>query len=94
MEIKRDGYIFRVPDHPTAKYEVLAGGTRKHVAYFGDRRYQHYKDRLGFWSRLDHLDSDRRARYWARHSGIRLADGRLAVLVKGTPAWFSMHYLW
>lgn len=61
---------------------------------FGDRRYQHYKDKIGSWSSLDHLDLKRRKNYRARHSGIVLSDGSRAIDKKYSPAWFSYKYLW
>jgi hypothetical protein len=63
--------------------------------YFGDKRYGHFKDRaLGLYRQQDHLDKARRIAYRKRHGAIRLADGRRAVDVKYSPAWFSWHYLW
>ena len=41
-----------------------------------------------------HKDKARRDRYRARHSKIKLKDGRLAYKVKGTPAFFSWNLLW
>jgi len=67
---------------------------------FGDRRYQHYRDQVprslggGRWSHLDHNDPARRANYRRRHAGIRTKNGRKAISVPNSPAWFSYHYLW
>lgn len=41
-----------------------------------------------------HKDKARRDRYRARHSKIKLKDGRLAYKVKGTPSYFSYFLLW
>ena len=41
-----------------------------------------------------HKDKARRDRYRARHSKIKLKDGRLAYKVKGSPAFFSWNLLW
>lgn len=76
---------------------ILPSGKR---VSFGDRRYGHFKDRVpksqggGLWSRLDHGDAARRANYQQRHGGIITKNGRRAVTVKYSPAWFSYHYLW
>jgi hypothetical protein len=58
--------------------------------------YQHYKDStpLKLYSYLDHNDKDRRDRYRARHSKIKLKDGRFAYTVPFTASWFSWHFLW
>lgn len=69
----------------TKKYRVLLSDGRK--VDFGDSRYQHYKDRtpLKAWSHLDHLDENRRERYYMRHHKdypVWSAD------------WFSKRFLW
>ena len=46
------------------KYMVL---TKKGVIHFGAKGYQQYKDKLGHYKHLDHLDKKRRERYYARH---------------------------
>ena len=76
---------------------VLSSGKR---VYFGDRRYEHYKDSVpkslggGRWSHLDHRDPERRRRYRARHAGVKTKNGRAAYKIQFTPAWFSYYYLW
>jgi len=74
------------------KYKVVIyskNGTKKTVQ-FGDKRYQHYKDKtpLKLYSRKDHGDSERRRNYRKRHG----AQGYQKK--KFTPAWFSWNYLW
>ena len=96
--IKKDGYLFVKTDPSShSKYDVYKftkEGNIKHIASFGDKRFQHYFDRVGLYSNLNHYDSDRRARYWSRHGSIRLDDGSLAINKKESPAWFSFRYLW
>ena len=60
---------------------------------FGAIDYQHYKDLIGEWSNLDHLDKKRREDYRARHSKI-LKDGEPSYLIPFTPAFFSYYFLW
>ena len=84
FEIRRDNFIFRVPKTGFKKYDVydLNG---KYLFSFGDRRYQQFKDKLGFWSHLDHNDKERRKRYYQRHGPY----------VPGVnPDSFSKKYLW
>jgi len=45
---------------------VMKNGKRK-LIHFGDVRYEHYKDILGYYSEWNHLDTERRKRYYARH---------------------------
>ena len=67
----RDGKILYKPFKSSAKHKkysvyVMKNG-KKRLIHFGDNRYQHYKDRLGKWSHLDHYDKERRRRYYSRH---------------------------
>lgn len=54
---------------------------------FGDIRYQHFKDRtpLKLYSKLDHLDENRRLSYYKRHNKM---------YPKYSADWFSKTYLW
>lgn len=55
---------------------------------FGDKRYQHFKDKtgLGIYSHLNHGDPERRRRYRLRHAKT--------MTKKYSPSWFSAKYLW
>jgi len=64
------------------KWDVLYKG--KWVS-FGHPSYEDY---------TQHRDKKRRDRYRARHSKIKLKDGRLAYKVKGSPSYFSYWILW
>lgn len=49
--------------------------------------YEHYRDTaLGYYSRYDHNDRERRRRYRARHAGEETR--------KFSSGWASWHYLW
>lgn len=93
------------------RFEVPTKGNKKYVAVlkdgsrvpFGDRRYQHYKDRVptelggGRWTRLNHLDDERRKSYRSRAFG-QLASNfgtiQRAITIPYSPAWFSFNFLW
>ena len=62
-------------------------GELKHIP-FGDKNYQQYKDTtgLGLYTKLNHLDKERRDRYRIRHAG---EDKN-----KFSSGWFSWKYLW
>ncbi|NBX48669.1 hypothetical protein EBT25_01785 [bacterium] len=54
---------------------------------FGALGYSHYKDKaLGLYSKSNHLDAGRRARYRSRHKGENLA--------KFSSGYFAWKYLW
>lgn len=61
---------------------------------FGATKYEHYYDRIGLFSHKDHCDLERRRNYRQRHMGIKKKNGRVAAKTPGTPAYFSMKYLW
>ena len=68
-----------------------AKGKRFFVVYKGKR--------INFGSKIgkafiDHRDNTIKRAWQARHSKIRLKDGRLAHKVKSSPAWWAYHLLW
>lgn len=71
------------------KYSVYvrseSGGVK--LIHFGDINYEHYKDKIGLYSHLDHNDKERRKEYRIRHANDRIKD-------KNTPGWWSWHKLW
>ena len=74
------------------KYKVRVirpNGTTKTVQ-FGDRRYQHFKDKtpLKLYSSKDHKDPKRKKNYQARHG----AQGHQKK--KYSASWFAWNYLW
>ena len=80
---------FRVADDDKHKYVAIMQNNRtgriKQVP-FGDIRYQHFHDRLGYYRRLDHNDPERRMSYRARHDGEQLTPY--------TAGWFAWNVLW
>jgi hypothetical protein len=71
------------------KYSVYvkseSGGVK--LIHFGDKNYEHYKDKIGLYSHLDHNDKERRKNYRERHSNDNIND-------KNTPGWWSWYKLW
>jgi hypothetical protein len=78
-----DGIKFKKSTRKNKKYDAFKDG--KKLTSFGDKRYHHYKDKIGMYSSLNHLDTDRRRRYYARH-------GRQ--VKKYSAKYFSHKYLW
>lgn len=77
------GYKIFVSDKPNKKYYAMVGNRK---VYFGDTNYEHYYDKIGYWSHLNHLDKERRRRYKARHEKDRHN--------KGSAGWFADQILW
>jgi hypothetical protein len=78
------GYIIKPSTRKNKKYDAFNKEGKK-IASFGDKRYQHYFDKIGYYSDLNHLDKERKRLYYARH-------GKEAK--KGTPKYFSHNILW
>jgi len=78
---------FRGSGFKKYKAVVYLRGKKVKTVSFGDKRYAQYKDKtpLKLYSKKNHLDKKRRARYYARHK-------------KNYPRysadWFSKKYLW
>ncbi len=50
------------------KYSVyILKDNKKKLIHFGDKRYQQFKDKLGFYKKLDHNDPKRKKLYFNRH---------------------------
>ena len=69
------------------KYSVYvkseSGG--KKLIHFGDKRYEHFKDKLGHYSSKDHGSSERKKAYYARHG--KTSD-------KNTAKYWANKILW
>jgi hypothetical protein len=78
-------YEFKISVKRNKKYDVYKN--RKYLVSFGDRNYQHYKDKtpLKAWSVLDHNDKKRRDNYYSRFG----KDAKYE-----TAKYFSHKYLW
>ena len=50
-------------------YVVINGKTK--LIHFGDKRYQHFEDKLGYYRNLNHYDEQRRKNYHARHGDTK-----------------------
>lgn len=61
------GYQIRKSTRPFKKYDVYQNAT--YLLSFGDARYGHFKDvtPVKAFTHLNHLDPERRRRYYARH---------------------------
>lgn len=79
--VKKDGFEFLKSTRQNKKYMVRVNNK---LVHFGDKRYEHYKDKIGLYKNLDHGDITRKKAYYARHGKAE----------KYSPKWFSHKYLW
>lgn len=79
------GYFNGVPifvsNRAHKKYAALVNGAFVH---FGDNRYEQYHDKIGYYSRLNHGDVNRRDQYYRRHGAATPLS----------PKYFSHAILW
>ncbi len=65
-KINNKTYYITKSTRANKKYDVYDSDFKK-LTSFGDKRYQHYHDRFGLYSSLDHWDPERRRSYRSRH---------------------------
>ena len=81
-------YTFKISRKKNKKYDAFKNG--KYLVSFGGKKpdgtpYSQYYDKIGKYSKYNHLDEDRRDRYYKRH-------GKNAVFESAK--YFSHAYLW
>ena len=79
---------FKYNGNANKKYSVYVKAdtkSGKKLIHFGSSLHQHYKDKIGEYSHLDHNDKKRRALYYKRHKKATSKD---------TAKYFSHKYLW
>ena len=67
-------YNYEKSTRPGKKLMTVVDGKTIH---FGSSKNEHWKDKTGIWSSLDHNDKERRKKYLARSSGIKNKKGEL-----------------
>lgn len=82
---KVNGYTIKVSTRKNKKYDVFKDD--KYITSFGDKRYQHYKDLIGYYKNLDHNDTKRRDNYRSRHKNDKINDPDYA-------GYWAYNYLW
>ena len=81
-------YTFKISKRKNKKYDVFKNG--KYLVSFGGIKsdgtpYMQYYDKIGKYSKYNHLDEDRKRRYYKRHG---------ARFVYESAKYFSHAYLW
>lgn len=82
---KVNGYTIKVSTRKNKKYDVFKDD--KYITSFGDKRYQHYKDLIGYYKNLDHNDKKRRDNYRSRHKNDNIDNPNYA-------GYWAYHFLW
>lgn len=69
IKIKNNFFNVEPSTRKNKKYDVylLNDNDRKYLFSVGSSLHQHYKDKLGYYKDLDHLDETRKKRYYQRH---------------------------
>jgi hypothetical protein len=77
------------------KYSVyVMKDGKKTLIHFGDKKYQHFSDKIGNYSQLDHNDKERQKSYLARAKGIKNKEGELTWKDKNSPNYWAVRILW
>ena len=93
---KQNVLVFEKSPRKNKKYRVsiITPNDDKQTVDFGAIRYQHFRDKIGLFSHLDHLDTNRRQKYLTRSTKIKNKQGELTANILFSPNWFSINFLW
>lgn len=80
-----NGYTIKVSTRKNKKYDIYKDNI--YIVSFGDKRYEQYKDKLGYYKHLDHNDKKRKDAYRARHKNDNINNPNFA-------GYWSWNYLW
>jgi len=85
-------YTYYISDKPNKKLMTIVDNKK---VYFGDPRYQHYKDKTGLLNpSLNHLDQKRRKNYLMRASNILDKNGEYTFNNPKSPNYHALAILW
>lgn len=85
---KKDKLVFAAPSKRKGKKYDVYEYNGKYITSFGASNYQQYKDKLGFYSNLDHLDKKRRYKFKKRFNKL------ISLCNKKSAMYYSDKYLW
>tara|TARA_A100000171_G_C2063922_1_gene111346 strand:+ start:174 stop:449 length:276 start_codon:yes stop_codon:yes gene_type:complete len=91
MEVKIGKYIY---SKSTRKGKKLMTTVNNKKVHFGAADMQHWKDKTGIWSKLDHGDKERRKSYLKRAKGIKNKKGELTYLNPESANYHAVRILW
>lgn len=84
-------YTYQKSTRKDKKLMTEVDGKKVH---FGFPKMQHFKDKTGIWSKLDHNDPKRRKNYLTRTAGIKDGKGNLTKDDPSSPNYHSRRILW
>jgi hypothetical protein len=101
IKVKGHTYVVKISQRKNKKYTAwLAGPKQPHPeikgdfvrmlsnpVHFGDKRYNHYKDQIGYYKSLDTNDLKQRERYRKRHAKDNIHDPK-------RPGFWAYNFLW
>ena len=76
-------YVFKPSTRKNKKYDVYKND--KYLISFGSSSNQHYFDKIGYYSNLNHLDKRKKENYYKRFGKVATFE---------SAKWFSHKYLW
>ena len=77
----------------TKKNKKLMTTVNNKVIHFGQLPYEHFKDKTGIWSKLDHGDKKRQTAYLNRSSGHK-RNGKISKDDPTSPNYHARRILW
>jgi len=78
----------------TRKGKKLMVRVEGKLIHFGSSDMEHYKDKTGIWSSLNHQNEKRRQMYIARASGIKNKQGALTKDDPTSANYHAIRILW
>lgn len=88
---KLDGFNFYLSPKKNKKYRVFVNNK---AIDFGDKRYEQFYDKIGFYHMLNHYNKIRRNNYRKRASKIKNSKGEYSYKIPNNANYFSYKYLW
>jgi hypothetical protein len=83
---------FQISNVKNKKYSTIS--PKGKTIHFGDTRYEHYFDKIGHYSDMNHLNEVRRNNYLKRAMNIKNKDGEYTWNNAEYANYYSVHYLW
>ena len=89
--VKVGKYNYELSSRKGKKLMTVVDGK---LIHFGASGMEHFKDKTGIWSKLDHGDPKRRKNYLTRTAGIKDKEGKLTKDDPSSPNYHSRRILW
>ena len=95
--VKVENYDYKKSTRPDKKLmvEVSKDGKKKTIHFGGPPGSKHFRDKTNLLPKSqEHGDNEKRKAWKARHSKIKLKNGKRAIDDPLQPAWHSWRILW